>query len=828
MALNFYNRYVPPSTSQSQSVSLSERPAKKRKVDIKSKREKVGQLPDAHEAQKHDFAQQTEKNENLSHVNGDLDPERRTPEKRKKKHSERQGVSKDSVNPKSVAPQASPPAESVVNHDKAADEGFVSSLKDSAKSGREKKRRKKGSGERTEDDTDKSKPAERSTEETHEKHKGVLSRYAQATETTATETILASSEEAARSEPQPEFHGLEPLPQPAPAEEGPRASVLAALPQWLREPTTVASSASVPFANLSLRSTSVDTLTTKGFKDALAIQSAVIPLLQGSKRHDGDLCISAATGSGKTLAYALPLVEALREKHGHRLRGLIVVPTRELVAQAKETLDMLTGDTGLQVATAVGSKTMVEEQTALMTERVRYDPQQYRIEQAKVIDEDQELMNWDFDDIVREKSEVIPDHVVQHGSKVDILICTPGRLVEHLKSTKGFTLEHIQWLVIDEADRLLDESFQDWVDTVIPELEYMPTLSDVEHKLQMGSPFNRQRIVQKVILSATMTKDVGKLVPLKLRRPKLVVMEGNSVHAGQADDEGKEALELPDTLIEYAVPIEDSSTKPLGLLKIMETPLPDTTTRLSKSTSSTQDPGTSDTDYTSDSDSSSSSTSSSSSSSISNTKTSQPTPSPPLHGTLIFTRDNENALRLSRLLSLLRPTLAPFISTLTKSTTSTGGRKTLTRFQKDKLSILVASDRASRGLDIPNLARVINYDVPSSLVSYVHRVGRTARAGREGVAITLVEGHQARWFWNEVARTERVGRGREGGESDGKVRRWNLDVTVGEAEMGRYENAIKQLGDEAMGKKKDNAEEENGGERGEKAKKEGKKAKQVG
>jgi ATP-dependent RNA helicase DDX51/DBP6 len=105
--------------------------------------------------------------------------------------------------------------------------------------------------------------------------------------------------------------------------------------------------------------------------------------------------------------------------------------------------------------------------------------------------------------------------------------------------------------------------------------------------------------------------------------------------------------------------------------------------------------------------------------------------------------------------------------------------------------ILVASDLVSRGLDLPNLAHVVNYDVPTSLTSYVHRIGRTARAGKQGHAWTLYTATEGRWFWNEIGRTQGVER------SSGKVERVNIKGEFfDEKERRRYELALEELGNE--------------------------------
>jgi ATP-dependent RNA helicase DDX51/DBP6 len=99
----------------------------------------------------------------------------------------------------------------------------------------------------------------------------------------------------------------------------------------------------------------------------------------------------------------------------------------------------------------------------------------------------------------------------------------------------------------------------------------------------------------------------------------------------------------------------------------------------------------------------------------------------------------------------LHPALAKRVGTIIKSNNSSASRKTLRAYQQGRISIIVATDRASRGLDLQSLTHVINYDVPTSVTTYVHRVGRTARAGREGSAWTLVAHREGYWFANEIA-----------------------------------------------------------------------------
>ena len=600
--------------------------------------------------------------------------------------------------------------------------------------------------------------------------------------------------------------GLVPLPQPAQKTNEDLKPGLSGLPIWMTHPDCISSLDTTPLDTLPLDPSSLAVLKNKGYQQAFAIQKAVISsLLPGSDYHPGDICISAATGSGKTLAYALPMVQCLRDKPFTRLRGLIVVPTRELVVQARETLELCATGSALKIGTAFGSKSLREEQSLLVEKGQKYDPDAYRLEREKVIDEDEELMDWDFDNLSGkgDESECFMDYVVEYTSKVDILICTPGRLVDHIKYTKGFTLNHIQWLVVDEADRLLDESFQQWVEMITPALEYQAPLDQIEEQIQKTFHLSHQRKVRKIILSATMTKEIDKIQSLKLRHPKLIVLETLNQDLQELPERRhldlQKEIELPPNLTEIAIPIKNTEDKPLYLVELLENGVDhdrDQTKTNDSSSLSLEESAESSQDLNSFSTNSSTNSEpkniqpAKGSSSMFNSRA-QPT-----HGVLIFTNNNENALRLARLLTIFKPSWGPRIATLTKSTTNSSGRKSLSAFRNGKTSFLIASDRASRGLDVPDLAQVINYDMPTSIVSYVHRVGRTARAGKDGIATTLVSHHEARWFWNEIARSETIVRAPEK-----KMMRKESKLEVSEEERKAYEEALKKLGQEARGER---------------------------
>ncbi|MCJ1484279.1 ATP-dependent RNA helicase dbp6, partial [Schaereria dolodes] len=300
-----------------------------------------------------------------------------------------------------------------------------------------------------------------------EKHKKIRSKYEKSSKVA---TKLAKKNKASaefsndtgelHAEPKAETYGLVPLPQPPIIPDTLKDLGFSALPDWLAKPIVIHSSDTVPFQTFPLSSVVTASLKGKGYENTFAIQSAILPmLLPGPNHYAGDICISAPTGSGKTLTYVLPMVEALRDKPIIRLRGLIVVPTRELVAQAREAVEVCSSGTGLRVETAVGNRTLKDEQDAIIEKSQTYDPEAYReIRNRKSTIED--LMDWDDDDNQDDEYKCLTNFVVHYTSKVDILICTPGRLVDHVKFTKGFTLQHITWFVVDEADRLLDQSFQ--------------------------------------------------------------------------------------------------------------------------------------------------------------------------------------------------------------------------------------------------------------------------------------------------------------------------------------------------------------------------------
>lgn len=632
----------------------------------------------------------------------------------------------------------------------------------------------KTADDKTEDTEGKKKKKKRGEDEIAAGHKAVLERASKELKKAAEQPKVEDLSDDDGVEAV-EAHGLEPLPQPKPVKQDEIKPSYETLPPWIASPIQVAPTATSPFTDLGISEDAATRLEAKGFKEAFAVQTAVIPLLLPSADRQGDVVVSAATGSGKTLAYALPMVRDISQSsHITRIRGLIVVPTRELVMQAEEVCNACSvifvsrGKKPVKVGISMGNKQFEQEQADLIEEDERYDPEGYQ----KYLDRKFDENSW-LEDLTNPRgppTEPLPDHVIDYASKVDILICTPGRLVDHIKRTPGFTLDFVRWLVVDEADKLLAQTYQDWIPTV------MPLLSTNERPGAREFPDSNKNGVRKVVLSATMTRDLTLLNGLKLSRPKLVVLSDTVAHS-------EVEHVLPSQLEETAIKTRNVDLKPLYLVDLLnsehmapvkasdaddvemkDAEADDMSAAESDSSASDSDDSSSD---ESESDSEESDADSTASPSHGRAKSSKPPPKTFNTTVLVFANSNEAAVRLARLLSLLSPHLAPLIGTLTSTTRTSERKKTLHAFAARKLRILVASSLIERGIHLANLDHVISYDMPKSVQSYVHRVGRTARAGRQGHAWTLFTKPEAGWFWTAIA-----GKGQsKAGTAQGEIRR---------------------------------------------------------
>lgn len=271
-----------------------------------------------------------------------------------------------------------------------------------------------------------------------------------------------------------------------------RANVDAMLPNWLAHPTIISK-------NLSEKSTPIESvdyisvalkkcLESMDIHHLFPVQEAVVPYIlnvhaKPSPFRPRDICVSAPTGSGKTLAYALPIVQHLSNRVSREIRALIVLPVNELAVQVLKILQKLCEATNLKV-----------------TLLSKFTP--FEVEQHQLVEE--------FDG--------------KYYSKVDILVATTGRLVEHIHSTKGFSLRSLKFLVMDEADRIMEQIQNNWLyhldshvkeqsDTILTGKMMLLSYDELE------SACNVQP--QKLLFSATLSQDPEKLQSLHLFSPKL-------------------------------------------------------------------------------------------------------------------------------------------------------------------------------------------------------------------------------------------------------------------------------------------------------------------
>ncbi|GLD99568.1 hypothetical protein PINS_up008294 [Pythium insidiosum] len=325
-----------------------------------------------------------------------------------------------------------------------------------------------------------------------------------------------------------------------------------------------------------------------GWKKPSKIQQQTIPHgLEGR-----DIIGLAETGSGKTGAFVIPILQTLL-KNPQRLYALVLAPTRELAYQISEQFEALGASIGLKCACIVGGIDMMNQQVAL-------------------------------------------------ARKPHIVIATPGRLVDHLENTKGFSLRTMKYLVLDEADRMLSMDFEEEINQIV---QLMPTDRNT------------------YLFSATMTSKVAKLQRASLKNPVKV--------------EITHKFATPETLKQHYLFIP-AKYKDCYLAYVL------------------------------------------------NEVAGQ--------SVLIFAATCNGTQKVT----LMLRNLGFQAICLHGQMTQPNRLGALNKFKAKSRNILVCTDVASRGLDIPSVDVVINYDIPTHGKDYIHRVGRTARAGRAGVAVSFV------------------------------------------------------------------------------------------
>ena len=345
----------------------------------------------------------------------------------------------------------------------------------------------------------------------------------------------------------------------------------------------------VSFKDLGLCSELVLACERLGFASPTKIQIESIPFALSGK----DLIALAVTGSGKTAAFALPILQQLLENPSPII-ALILSPTRELAIQISEQCEALGAFIGLKTSVLVGGLDLMQQAISL-------------------------------------------------SKKPHIVIGTPGRVADHLQNTKGFNLNTIQFLVLDEADKLLNMDFEKEINLIVS-----------------ACPQERKTF----LFSATMTNKVQKLQRACLRKDAVKIQVSTK-------------YQTVDSLIQefLFIPAAHKDTYIFAILN--------------------QFMG---------------------------------------NSTIIFTETTATASRFTMLLNKLGLKAVALFGKLTQDKRL----ESLNKFKSKGKNILVATEVASRGLDIPSVDLIINYDVPVQAKNYIHRVGRTARAGRAGRAITMV------------------------------------------------------------------------------------------
>ncbi len=351
---------------------------------------------------------------------------------------------------------------------------------------------------------------------------------------------------------------------------------------------------SVSFASLGLAEPLLRAVTNAGYTEPTPIQARAIPeVLKG-----GDLLAAAQTGTGKTAGFALPILHHLLRvapaaRRPGRPRSLILTPTRELAAQVAESVRLYGQLTSIRSLVIFGGVNINPQISALR-------------------------------------------------KPVDILIATPGRLLDHARQ-KTLDLSGVEILVLDEADRMLDMGF----------------IHDIRRVLAL-LPKTRQNL----LFSATFSDEIRTLSRTVLNNPEEISVARRNA---------------PSDLVAQQVVLTDQASKRDLLSFII------------------RESG--------------------------------------WHQVLVFTRTKHGANRLAEKLSKDGLAVAAI-----HGNKSQGARtRALNGFKEGKVAVLVATDIAARGLDIDHLPHVVNFELPNVPEDYVHRIGRTGRAGVEGAALSLVD-----------------------------------------------------------------------------------------
>eukprot|EP00873_Tetraselmis_striata_P038687 jgi/Tetstr1/458951/TSEL_004422.t1 len=353
------------------------------------------------------------------------------------------------------------------------------------------------------------------------------------------------------------------------------------------------------------------------------------------------------TGSGKTAAFGLPLLERLMHR-SRRLAAtyvLVLAPTRELAVQVHSIGGAPRPVPRHAVALVVGGLSLAVQAATLR-------------------------------------------------SAPEIVVATPGRLIDHLRNSQSFHLEDLATLVLDEADRLLEMGFAEEVKEIV-----------------RMAPAKRQTL----LFSATMTEEVKRLAALSLRQPIRLA----------ADTVGAAPKQLRQEVVRLKGTNGEAEAKEAVLLAIC-----------SRSFVAGH--------------------------------------------TIVFAKTKQRAHRLKILFGLAQ---LPHAVELHGNMTQAARLQSLEKFRSGEAAFLIATDVAARGLDILGVQAVINFDCPGSVQSYVHRIGRTARAGAKGVSVSFIEDSERKLLKEIVKATKAQLQVRI--VADGVVRRWHERIEAMQPDVVR-------------------------------------------
>ncbi|KAG5418208.1 DRS1 [Candida metapsilosis] len=350
------------------------------------------------------------------------------------------------------------------------------------------------------------------------------------------------------------------------------------------------STVTTTFQELQLSRPILKSIQSMSFTSPTPIQSSTIPIALLGK----DVVAGAQTGSGKTAAYLIPLIERLIFKSSTSTKAIILAPTRELAIQVYDVGKKLGQFVkNLSFGLAVGGLNLRQQEQQLKT-------------------------------------------------RPDIVIATPGRLIDHIRNSPSFSVEDVQVLVIDEADRMLEEGFQ-------------------EELTEILSLIPKQKR-QTLLFSATMNTKVQDLVQLSLNKPVRVMIDPPKTVASKLEQQ-------------FVRIRKRENLKPALLFQLLRK----------------------------------------------------------LDGRIVvFVSRKEMAHKLRVILGLLGLRVAELHGALTQEQ-----RLANMKLFMGDVNVLICTDLAARGLDI-RIEYVVNFDMPKTYEIYLHRVGRTARAGRKGTSITFV------------------------------------------------------------------------------------------